>query len=186
MNNMQAQLKTFSSSKINPTRTKRKFYCWSSRNIYTHGNKTWLENKAGHTEDAYHKKLMGGGEEGWEWRLGVIFNNVKISNHKISLINCIGSLPNYSGKNTLAIVDSGANMHLAKQATTTMFPVIISNGTTSRLSHGRTLQSLHTATIQIPGQIKQASQIQISPRMKTAPLISLGILFYDVNTITLD
>ena len=54
-------------------------------------------------------------------------NKIEISYPKISLINCIGTPPNYPSKNTLAVADSGVNIHLAKQAATTMYPVIISN-----------------------------------------------------------
>ena len=39
----------------------------------------------------------------------------------------------------LAIVDSGANIHLSKKATTTISPVIISNNMTARLPDGSTM-----------------------------------------------
>ena len=43
--------------------------------------------------------------------------------------------------------DSGENIHLAKQATTTMALVIISNDMTARLSYGSTMELLHIATL---------------------------------------
>ena len=52
-------------------------------------------------------------------------NKIKISTPKISLINCIDTTPNPPSNNMLAITDSGANIHLEKQATTTMDPVIM-------------------------------------------------------------
>ena len=67
-----------------------------------------------------------------------------------------------------------------------MAPVIISNDMRSQLTDGSTMVSSHTATLQLPGLIKQASQIKIYRKMKTSPLISLGILFDDGYTITLD
>ena len=79
--------------------------------------------------------------------------------------------PNYPSKNTLAIADSGANIHLTKQSTTTMAPVIISNYMTARLPYGNTIQSSHIVTLQIPGISKQARQIHIFPKIKTTPLI---------------
>ena len=65
----------------------------------------------------------------------------KMSNPKISLINCIGIPPKPSSKNTLEIADSGANIHLEKQATRTMASVIISNDMTERLPDGSTMDS---------------------------------------------
>ena len=47
-------------------------------------------------------------------------NKIRISNPKISLINCIDIPPNLPGNNMLEIADSGANTDLSKQATTTM------------------------------------------------------------------
>ena len=108
-----------------------------------------------------------------------------MSNPKISLINCIGNQPNYPSKNKLAIADSGANIHLAKQATTTMSPVIISNNTIARMPDGITMESLHIVTLQIPGLIKQDRHIHIFSQLKTALLISLGLLCDDVCTSTL-
>ena len=42
-------------------------------------------------------------------------------------MNCIGKPPNSTGLKTLGIAYSGDNIHLEKQVTTTMAPVIISN-----------------------------------------------------------
>ena len=52
-------------------------------------------------------------------------NKIKTSTPKISLINNIGTPPNYPSKYTLSILESGENIHLEKQATTTVTPVII-------------------------------------------------------------
>ena len=71
----------------------------------------------------------------------------------------------------LAIADSDANIHLAKQSTTRMAPVIMSNEMTARLPDGSTMESSHIATLQIPGIIKKARQIHIFPKIKTDPLI---------------
>ena len=54
-------------------------------------------------------------------------DKIEISNPKISLINCIDTPPNTPRNNMLAVTDSGANIHLAKQATTAMDPVIMSD-----------------------------------------------------------
>ena len=86
----------------------------------------------------------------------------------------------------LAISDSGANIHLAKQATPTMDPVIMENYMKERLPDVSTMESLHMATLQLPGLSKQARHIHVFPKMKTAPLISLGILCDDGCAITLD
>ena len=74
-----------------------------------------------------------------------------MSDPKFSLINCIGIPSNYPNKNTLSISDSGANIYLAKKATTTMAPVIILNGITARLSDGSTMELSHISKIQLPG-----------------------------------
>ena len=44
---------------------------------------------------------MGGSEKVCEWRLGEIINKIKISNPKISLINCINNPPNHISNNML-------------------------------------------------------------------------------------
>ena len=86
----------------------------------------------------------------------------------------------------LAIADSDTNIHLAKQATTTIIPVIIPNDMTARLPYGSTMESLYISTLYLPVIIKQSRQIHILPKMKTAPLISLGVFCDDECTITLD
>ena len=60
-------------------------------------------------------------------------NRIEISNYTIHLIHCIDIQPNPPSNNMLDIVDSGANIYLAKKATTTMGPVIIPNEMTARL-----------------------------------------------------
>ena len=66
-------------------------------------------------------------KKGYEWWLGAIINKIKISNPKIILINCIRTPPNSCYNSTIAIADSGANIHLANQATAIKAPVIMSN-----------------------------------------------------------
>ena len=48
------------------------------------------------------------------------------------------------------------------------------------------MESSHIATLHLPGLSKQARQTHIIPKMKTAPLISLGVLCDYGCTITLD
>ena len=74
MNFMQAQLKALGSDQTNQTRSKRKYYCWICGSNYTHGSKTCSSNKAGHQEEAYHKKRLGGSEKVCKRRLGEIIN----------------------------------------------------------------------------------------------------------------
>ena len=66
MNAMQAQLNILSSDSTNQTRTNRKYYCWSCGSNYNYGSKTCSYKKAGHWEEAYHKKRLGGIEKGCE------------------------------------------------------------------------------------------------------------------------
>ena len=87
--------------------------------------------------------------------------------------------PNYPSKNMLEISYPGANIHLAKQATTTMSPVIISNEMTVRLPDSSTKESSQISTLQLSGISKESKQIHISPKMKTSPLISSGVLCDD-------
>ena len=94
--------------------------------------------------------------------------------------------PNYYSKKTLEIADLGENMHLEKPATKTKAPVIISNDMTSILPDGSTMESSQIAIFQLPGLSKQARQINIYPKIKTSPLISLGVLCDDRCTITLE
>ena len=62
----------------------------------------------------------------------------------------------------------------------------MSNEIASRIPDGSTMDSSHIAKIQLPGLRKQARRIHIYPKMKTDPLISLGVLYYYGLTITLD
>ena len=82
---------------------------------------------------------------------------MKISNPNISLLNNIGTPPNYPSKRTLEIVDAESNIYLARQDTTQMAPFIMSNDTTERLRDGRTMESSHIATLHLPDLIKKAS-----------------------------
>ena len=75
----------------------------------------------------YYKKTIGGSEKVCEWRLGVIVNEIKMSNPKIILINFIYTPSNQNTTNMLEISDSGANIHLERQDTLRMAPVIMDN-----------------------------------------------------------
>ena len=72
-------------------------------------------------------------------------NKIKISNPKISLLNCFATPPNPPSNNMLSIADSGENIHLAKQATTTIAPVIMLNEVTAKLTDGITMESVVTS-----------------------------------------
>ena len=63
--------------------------------------------------------------------MSVSENRIKISNPKIILINHINTPPNPTSTTMLTIADSGENIHLARQATPTMAPVIIDLSATS-------------------------------------------------------
>ena len=66
INAMQVQLKTLTSTQNNQARPKKKHYFWSCGSNYTHGRKTFSAKKAGHQEEVYNKKRMGGTENGCE------------------------------------------------------------------------------------------------------------------------
>ena len=55
-----------------------------------------------------------------------------------------------------------------------------------RLPYGSTMDSTHISTLHIPDLIEKARQIHIFSKMHPDPLISLGVLFDDGCTITLD
>ena len=152
---MQVQLNTLSSAQTNETRPKRNHYCWSCRINYTHGGGNWSSTKAGHQDEAYYKKRMGGSEKECEWRLGSIFSKIEISNPKISLIDYIDNPPNPTSNNMLAIAYSGANIHLGKQANPTMAPVTMENDTEAIIPDGITMDYSHISTIQLPSPSKQ-------------------------------
>ena len=91
-------------------------------------------------------------------------NKIKSSTPKIILIHNTMTPPNFPRKYTLAIVESGANINLKNEATPTTTPVIMSNNMTSRLPDGRTTESLHVATLQIPGLTKKYRKMHISQK----------------------
>ena len=129
----------------------------------------------GHNKEEYYKKQLVKIKKMCGWQLGAIINKIGISNPIISLINFIGTPPTYHNKNTLAISDSGINIYQEIRATTKVAPVIISNDVIERLPDRRAMESSHIVTLQLPGLSKQARKIRIFPKMKTAPLISLGV-----------
>ena len=89
-------------------------------------------------------------------------------------------------KYKLAITESGANIHIANQATPTMAPVIISKDMTERIPDRITIELSYVATPQLIGMSKTYTQIHINPKMRTAPLILLGVLCDYGFSITLD
>ena len=109
---------------------------------------------------------MGGSEKGCERQLGATVNKNEISNPKNSLVNYIDTPPSPNSTNMLAIIYSGANIHLGRQATPTMVPIITENEMKAILPDGSTMESTHIATLQIPGLSKQAIQIYISPKYR--------------------
>ena len=151
MSAIQEQLKTLTSAQTNQVSPKRKFYWWICGSNFNHGSKTCLAKKAGHKEEAYYKKRMGGSDKGCEWRLGAIVNKIEIINLKISLINHINTPHSPTSTNMLAVADYGANIHIARQSTPTMAPVIMDNEIKSRLPYGSTMVLTHIATLQLPG-----------------------------------
>ena len=101
MNAMQSQKQILASAQTNQARPKIKFYCWSCRINLTDGIKPCSEKKAGHHNEVYYKKRVGGSEKECEWRLGAIFNQFEISNPKIILRNHIDTTPNPTITNML-------------------------------------------------------------------------------------
>ena len=85
----------------------------------------------------------------------------------------------------LAVVDSGTNIHISRQATPTMAPVIMDHEMKAILPNGSTMESTHISTLQLPGLSKLARKIHVFPKMQTAPLISFGVLCDNGCTITL-
>ena len=168
---MQAQLNTISATSTNSTRTNMKYYCSRCGINFTHGSKTCSSKKTCHKKQSHCKKTLEDIEKGCEWQFGEIINKIKIRTPKIILINNIGAPPNYSSKYTLAISDSGTNIHLANQSTSTMAPVLVSKYMTASLPDGSITEFYFVSTLRLPGLSKQARQIQILPKIRTVPLI---------------
>ena len=61
----------------------------------------------------------------------------------------------------LEIKDSGVNIHIERQATPTMAPVIMYNESKTRLTDGSTMDLTPIKTLQLPGLSKLARQIHI-------------------------
>ena len=54
----------------------------------------------------------------------------------------------------IEIVEYGANIHIARQSTPTMAPVMRENETKARLPDGSAMELIHIATLQLPGLSK--------------------------------
>ena len=185
MDTIQAQLKTLTLAPTNQTSPKRNYYCLSYSINFIHGSKNCSLRKSCNQDETY-KKGLGGSNKGCKWQLGATTNKIKISHPKISLIHCINTPPNTPSNIMLEIADSGANIHLSKKSTTKTALVIMSTEMATRLPEGSKMESSRIVTLQQPGLSKQVRQIHILPKIKTAPLISLGVLCDDGYTITLD
>ena len=61
----------------------------------------------------------------------------------------------------LEIADSDANIHLARQATPTVAPILMDNEIKAKLPDGSTMESTHRVTFQLPGLSSLARQIHI-------------------------
>ena len=68
-----------------------------------------------------------------------IVNKIKVSKPKISLINHMDTPSNTTCTSMLEIADSGANIHLARQSTPAIAPVVIDNEMKARLPDGSTM-----------------------------------------------
>ena len=68
-------------------------------------------------------------------------NKNKMITLKISLINNIGTLFNYPRKYTLAIAESGSNIHMENQATSKMASFIISKDMLAKIPDESTMES---------------------------------------------
>ena len=71
---------------------------------------------------------------------------IKMSTPKSSLINNVGIPANSLRKETLAISDLVANIHIYNEATPKMSPVIMSKNITEMQVDGSTMDSLHVKT----------------------------------------
>ena len=58
------------------------------------------------------------------------------------------------------------NIHLTGQATPTTAPAIMDNEMKARIPDGRTMESTHIATLQLPGIRKLEIQIHISQKYR--------------------
>ena len=130
-------------------------------------------------------KRLGVSEKRYEWQLGATTNKIKIRTLNIILINDIGTQTNSTTNYTLAISDSGENIHIANKATPKIYPVIMSKKITEMLPDGSKMEFSYVATIQLSGLTRKYRQIHISPKIRTAPLVSLGVLYNDGWTNTL-
>ena len=66
----------------------------------------------------------------------------------------------------IAIADSGVNIHPAIQATPTIAPIIMDNEMKANLPDGRTMESTHKATLQLPGIRNLVRQSHISQKYR--------------------
>ena len=63
---------------LNIIKTKRRYYFWICGSNFAHEIKENPTKKAGHKDEVYYKKILGGIEKAYEWRLGVIMDKIKI------------------------------------------------------------------------------------------------------------
>ena len=107
--------------------------------------------------------------------------------HKISLAYNIYSPHNVAPFSTnLVKADSGSIIKFSNTASNTTAQTRLKQTMAPRLPDISTMTSIYVTILSLTGLYNEARKIHILPAMKIAPLISLGALYYDSCTFTLD
>jgi hypothetical protein len=162
----------------NSERPPRRSYTPSSVNYYwSHGYKvvrtntlqTCMYPRKGHQCEATNTNNMGGSQLNRDWLVGATSKN---NNEKIDDF----LTPPPLKYNDTALADSGCTWHFLLSNAPCLNKTLTTKHLTVRLPNGQIMNSMHTATLDIPQWSKSSKAAHIFPAMENNSLLSAGKL----------
>jgi hypothetical protein len=156
-----------------------KKYCWTHgyKVANTHTSLSCNFHKHGHKREATRADNMGGIQANKEWCKGTA-----TLNNKKMFEDCL--TPPLREPHETAIVDSGCTCHFLLVNAPCLAKVKSQNPLTVRLPNGATMESTHTAALDIPELNKAASIEHVYPGMANNSLLSVGHICNEGYTVT--
>jgi hypothetical protein len=154
-------------------------YCWTHGYKFdnTHTSLSCNFPKQGHKREATRTDNMGGSQANKEWCSGATS-----SDNKSMFEDC--RTPPLRKPHETAIVDSGCTGHFLLVNAPCLNKVKSQNPLTVRLPNGATMESPHTAALDIPELNTDASIAHVFPWMANHSLLSVGKLYNEGYTVT--
>jgi hypothetical protein len=162
-------------------------YCWTHgyKVGKTHTSLTCNTRSHGHKAEATRAENMGGSQANKEWCVGAA-----TLNNKTTFEVC--QTPPLLEQHQTAIVDSGCTVHFLLVTAPCLMKIKSRNPLMVRLPNGATMESYHTADLDIPRLNAAASKAHVFPGMAHQSLLSAGqlrdegyIITFQWDTVTI-